>query len=146
MQILRLNLTKNHFPTTTVSRATAMFSLNLLKPSLIPKLKSSCMALLGMAEAPRLASLQRIEAIRQLMLSELGEYGERKFPAVARRVRYAPDIQGLWYARSDVMAIMANTYGETTAREKMVNISSKFKGFLPSSMTSPSSKTSLRAR
>lgn len=120
-----------------------MFSLSLLKPSLLPKLKSSCMALLGMAESPQAASPERIEAIRQLMLSELGDYGERKFPAVARRVRYAPDIQGLWYARSDVMAIMANTYGETTAREKMGNISGKFKGLLPSSLTS---KTGLRAR
>ena len=146
MQSLRLNLTQNQFPTTTISRATAMFSLNLLKPSLIPKLKIRLVALLGMAEAPQVASLERIEAIRQLMLGELGEHGERKFPAVARRVRCAPDIQGLWYARSDVMAIMANTYGETTAREKMVTISSNFKGFLPTSLTSPSSKIKLRAR
>jgi hypothetical protein len=120
-----------------------MSSLSLLKPSFIPKLKNSCMALLGMAELTKPASAERTEAIRQLMLSELGEYGERKFPAVARRVRYAPDIQGLWYARSDVMAIMANTCGETIAREKMGNISGQFKGLLPSSLTS---KAGLRSR
>ena len=120
-----------------------MSSLGLLKPSFIPKLKTSCMAILGMSEFTPAALMDRTENIRQLMLSELGDYGERKFPAVARRVRYAPDIQGLWYARSDVMAILANTYGETVAREKIANISSKFKGLLPHSLTS---RAGLRAR
>jgi hypothetical protein len=69
------------------------------------------------------------------MLQELGDYGERKFPAVVRRVRYALDVQGLWYARSDVMAILANTYGETVAREKIAGISGRFNGLLPKSMT-----------
>ena len=94
------------------------------------------MALLGFAESTPAAFSDRTEDIRQCMLSELGEYGEKKFPAVARRVRYAPDVQGLWYARSDVMAILANTYGETIAREKIADISSKFKGLLPKSLTS----------
>ena len=77
------------------------------------------------------------------MLCELGEYGEKKFPAVARRVRYAPDVQGLWYARSDVMAILANTYGETVARQKIADISSEFEGLVPKSLMS---KAGLRAR
>ena len=70
------------------------------------------------------------------MLHEMGDYGEKKFPAIARRVRYAPDVQGLWYARSDVMAILANTHGETIAREKIANISDRFNGLLPKSLTS----------
>lgn len=101
------------------------------------------MAMLGMIDSTPIARNERTEAIRQLMLSELGEYCERKFPAVARRVRYAPDIQGLWYARSDVMAILANTYGETVAREKVASISGRFKGLLPKSLTS---RAGLRAR
>lgn len=115
-----------------------MTSLNLIKPSFIPKLKNSCMAILGMAEPTPSALAGRTEKIRQLMLSELGEYGEKKFPAVARRVRYAPDVQGLWYARSDVMAILANTHGETIAREKIAQISNNFNGLLPRSLTSRS--------
>ncbi len=103
--------------------------------SLIPQIKNSCMALLGLTEAQAPAELgNRMEDIRQLMLSELGEYGEKKFPAVARRVRYAPDVQGLWYARSDVMAILANTHGETIAREKVADISGRFNGLLPKSL------------
>ena len=53
------------------------------------------------------------------MLCEMGEYGEKHYPGVARRVRYAADAQGLWYARSDVMAILASTHGETIAREQV---------------------------
>lgn len=117
--------------------------MRALTSSFIPQLKSSCMALLGMAQATPAALSNRTEDIRQLMLHELGEYGERKFPAVIRRVRYAPDVQGLWYARSDVMAILANTYGETVARQKVAEISTRFKGLLPSSLMS---KAGLRAR
>lgn len=101
------------------------------------------MALLGRGEPTTAAVDGRTEDIRQRMLSELGEYGEKKFPAIIRRVRYAPDIQGLWYARSDVMAILANTYGETVAREKIADISGQFKGLLPKSLTS---KASFRIR
>ena len=113
-----------------------MRSLSLLNPSFMPKFRSSCMALLGIPEAKAVALNERTEIIRTLMLSALGEYGEKKFPAVIRRVRYAPDVQGLWYARSDVMAILANTYGETVAREKIAVISGWFKGLLPASLVS----------
>ena len=104
-------------------------------PTFMPQLRSSYMALLGRSEPTPKALDARTEIIRELMLHELGDYGERKFPAVARRVRYAPDVQGLWYARSDVMAILANTYGETIAREKIANISGRFNGLLPKSLT-----------
>lgn len=104
-------------------------------PAFVPQLRDSCMALLGKSEPTPKAINDRTEMIRSLMLQELGEYGEKKFPAVARRVRYAPDVQGLWYARSDVMAILANTYGETVAREKIADISGCFNGLLPKSLT-----------
>ena len=93
------------------------------------------MALLGRTEPTPQALSARTEIIRELMLSEIGDYGEKKFPAVARRVRYASDVQGLWYARSDVMAILANTHGETVARQKVADISGRFNGLLPKSLT-----------
>lgn len=113
--------------------------MRVLNSSFLPQLKNSCMALLGRSETTPIALESRTEDIRQRMLSELGEYGEKKFPAVARRVRYAPDIQGLWYARSDVMAILANTHGETVARQKIADISGQFKGLLPKSLTGKAS-------
>ena len=93
------------------------------------------MTLLGRTESTPQVFNARTEVIRELMLQELGDYGEKKFPAVARRVRYASDVQGLWYARSDVMAILANTHGETIAREKIAKISGRFDGLLPKSLT-----------
>lgn len=104
-------------------------------PVFMPQLRSSCRALLGRVEPAPDALNARTEMIRELMLHELGDYGEKKFPAIARRVRYAPDVQGLWYARSDVMAILANNYGETVAREKIALISDRFNGLLPKSLT-----------
>lgn len=101
----------------------------------MPQIRSSYMALLGRTEPTPEALNARTEVIRQLMLRELGDYGEKKFPAITRRVRYAPDIQGLWYARSDVMAILATTYGETLARQKVADISGRFNGLLPKSLT-----------
>ena len=93
------------------------------------------MSLMGCAEPTKQALNARTEVIRELMLHELGDYGEKKFPAVTRRVRVAPDVQGLWYARSDVMAILANTHGETVAREKIAKISGRFNGLLPKGLT-----------
>lgn len=113
--------------------------MRVLHSCFLPQLKNSCMALLGRSEPTSVALEDRMEDIRQWMLKELGEYGEKKFPAVARRVRYAPDIQGLWYARSDVMAILANTHGETVARQKIADISGQFKGLLPKSLTGKAS-------
>ena len=103
--------------------------------SFVPQLRTSCMVFLGKAEPTPAALNDRTELIRELMLRELGDYGEKKFPAVVRRVRYAPDVQGLWYARSDVMAILATTYGETLARQKVADISGRFNGLLPKSLT-----------
>lgn len=108
-------------------------SFNL--PSFMPQLRHSCMALLGRTEPTPQVLNARTEVIREMMLLELGVYGEKKFPAVARRVRFSPDVQGLWYARSDVMAILANTHGETVAREKIAKISRRFTGLLPKSLT-----------
>ena len=104
-------------------------------PSFAPQLRNSYLAMLGRTEPTRQALNARTEVIREMMLHEMGDYGEKKFPAITRRVRYAPDVQGLWYARSDVMAILANTHGETIAREKIANISGRFNGLLPKSLT-----------
>ena len=104
-------------------------------PSFVPQLRNNYLALLGRTERTPQALNARTEVIREMMLNELGDYGEKKFPAITRRIRYAPDVQGLWYARSDVMAILANTHGETIAREKIANISLRFNGLLPKSLT-----------
>lgn len=105
------------------------------KKSVPSQPRKSISALLGRSQPVPQVLNARTEDIPALMLHELGDYGERKFPAVVRRVRYALDVQGLWCARSDVMVILANTYGETIARDKLVHIDARFNGLTPKSLT-----------
>lgn len=94
--------------------------------------KSSFMSLVGAGRDEQ----DRIEALREHILHELGDFGEERFPKVMRRVRYADDAQGLWYARGDIMAALSAHHGESVASEKMHRITQMFKGLLPRSLSS----------
>ena len=101
-----------------------------------PSLRSSIYGLLGGAVTPTESTLESsTEDIREAMLSLLGDAGP-KYPHVTRRIRYANDIQALWYLRGDLMAVLASLHGEAQARQKMQGITQLFQGLLPGSMTS----------
>ena len=102
-----------------------------------PSLSAGFFGLLGHSshwQESRLAN--RLEDIRLTMLDALGEEGCRDYPAVVRRVRFAGDAQGLWYARGDLMSAMADMYGEAEARKKMTSLNTMFHGLLPAGMAS----------
>ena len=101
------------------------------------------MVLLGTGEITATVRQNRTEDIRQLMLGEMGDFGETNFPSISRRVRYATDAQGLWYARGDVMEVLATLHGEAIAREKLRRISDEFTGLLPSGLNARSSSLTL---
>jgi hypothetical protein len=103
------------------------------------QLKSSLLALLGSNAITTTLREERIEHIRQLMLDELGEFGDAHFPKIVCRVRYAIDAEALWFVRSDVMDILGTMHGETIGQEKIKGISEQFKGLLPKGLTSRSS-------
>lgn len=92
------------------------------------------MVLMGTGEITASVRQTRTEELRELMLAEMGNSGNADFPEVARRVRYATDIQSLWYARGDVMQVLAAVHGASIARRRMRRISGGFKGLLPSGM------------
>jgi len=94
------------------------------------------MALLGSVDIAPSVLQDRTDDIRELILDAMGEFGEKNYPSIIRRVRYAQDIQGLWYTRGDVMAVLAAVHGETVAREKLVSITEKFEGLLPRGLSS----------
>lgn len=81
------------------------------------------------------AAVASLDLIRQAMLDAIGPSGASTFPVVQLRVSYANDIQDLWYLRGDLMATLANLYGETLARAKLTQISEMFKGLLPSGLS-----------
>jgi hypothetical protein len=100
-------------------------------------IRSSIYGLLGNPAGPTESTLETgIEDIREAMLGLLGDAGPKQFPNVTRRIRYANDVQALWYLRGDLMAALAATQGEAAAREKIQRITQMFQGLLPGSLTS----------
>ena len=74
--------------------------------------------------------------IRSAMLATLREFQRQPQPALEHRLRFAPDIAALWYARSDLMRVIAAGHGEALARQHIASITSLFDGLLPNSATS----------
>ena len=73
--------------------------------------------------------------IRSAMLQALAAHGQHNgkpaFVHLERRLRYANDIQGLWYARSDLMQAIAACEGEARARQQIQGITALFDGLQP---------------
>ena len=67
-----------------------------------------------------------IQDIREAMLELLGAIPDNPAPLVTRRIRYAVDIQALWYLRGDLMAVLAKRHGEAAARAKLEAITEMF--------------------
>ena len=106
--------------------------MSWLKPGL-----RSIYGLLGNPPLPSDSVLEEgTEDIRESMLVALGDVGSRHFPQVTRRIRYAGDVQALWYLRGDLMAALASMHGEVPARQKIASITGQFRGLLPGSLSS----------
>lgn len=102
-----------------------------------PNLRSSIYGLLGNPVAPSESILEAgTEDIRESMLSLLGQAGFKQFAQVTRRIRYASDVNTLWYLRGDLMAALAAMHGERSARESISSITSMFQGLLPGGLSS----------
>jgi hypothetical protein len=102
-----------------------------------PGLRNSIYGLLGNPAPPSDSTLESsTEDIREAMLNVLGDAGQKNFPNVARRLRYASDVQALWYLRGDLMAALAALYSESVAREKLAAITGQFHGLLPGGLHS----------
>ena len=98
----------------------------------ISRFTSSLMSQLGgwLTEADA-ASLTK--DIRVAMVAAMLEAlrGQTTRPAVWNKVIYATSIQTLWYLRTDLMAFLSEQAGETRAREKLAEITEKFRGAMP---------------
>lgn len=102
-----------------------------------PNLRSSIYGLLGSPSQPSESMLENgTEDIRQAMLDILGPSGAQQFPQVTRRVRYANDVQALWYLRGDLMAALSAMHGEARARDQISRLTDMFRGLLPAGLTS----------
>lgn len=101
------------------------------------EVRNSVYGMLGNPVAPSDSVMDTgTEDIREAMLALLGDAGSKQFSNVTRRIRYANDIQGLWYLRGDLMAALATTMGESAARQQVAKITKMFQGLLPGSLNS----------
>ncbi len=97
---------------------------------------SSMQGLLGLAVPDEGRNAFRIEDIRQAMLDSLGDDGCANYPHIERRVLFAPDLQGLWYLRTDMMVAISSLRGEVVASQRIRQITSMFEGLLPRGLVS----------
>ena len=105
-----------------------------------PRLRDSLYGLLGNPPRPSDSVLGNgADEIRECMLDALGDEAPRQFASLVRRVRYADDIQALWYLRGDVMAALASMHGERAARQQIASISAQFQGLLPGGLATRAS-------
>jgi len=95
---------------------------------------SSMHGLLGLSVPNDGHSAFRIEDIRQAMLDSLGDEGCVNYPHIERRVLFAPDLQGLWYLRTDIMVAISSLQGEMIASQRIRQITRMFEGLLPHGM------------
>lgn len=111
-----------------------------------PNLRSSLHAIFPSsfpASAPTATMEYGIDDIRQAMLALMTGALDEQFPHVARRIRYATDIQALWFLRGDLMRALASTCGEAAARERLEPMSDMFEDLLPTGLRSRPSPLSV---
>lgn len=113
-----------------------------------PNLRSSLHAIFSSsfpAPAPTAAVAYGIDDIRQAMLDLMTDALDEQFPHVVRRIRYATDVQALWFLRGDLMRALASRCGESAAREQLAPVSDMFEDLLPNGLRSrPSPLSAMR--
>lgn len=97
-----------------------------------PGLRNTISALLG-AEI-RKDSPEALEPVRVAMLSALGEEGAAINPRLKHRLMYLHDAHALWYARSEMVAVLSRLHGEAKAVDTVIGLSPVFRGLVPNSL------------
>lgn len=79
---------------------------------------------------------KQTEHIRVTMLNALEEHCDESHMHLGKSIRYATDMEGLWYLRPDLMHAIASCSDQTTATMVVRDITQLFKGHLPVAKTS----------
>ena len=101
-----------------------------------PALTGGGTALFGAPPAAPASREVTIGEIRAGMLACIKSVDTDRFPHVAHRIRYAADVEALWFLRGDLMALLASSHGEEAAMRRMVAISAMFDSLLPEGLRS----------
>lgn len=87
-----------------------------------------------------------MERVRSHMLKLLEGHASAGFYRVAERIRYATEMEELWYLRQDLMAALSAVHGESAARSAVEPLQALFKGLLPASMTAGVTRAARQSR
>jgi hypothetical protein len=100
-------------------------------------LRSSIYAMFSVTtRASHAGDAATMDEIREAMLGLISEDAGERAAGLTRRIRYATDLQALWFMRGEVMQLLARDQGEMLAREKVDELSSLFADLLPSGLRS----------
>lgn len=104
-------------------------------------LRSSLSALFSFSTAPpqppqEEEAIATLEDVRARMVALASLCPKEAAEGLLRRIHYAPEVQTLWFMRSELMAVLARTFGEAAAREKVIGLGVEFRGLLPRSLQS----------
>ena len=114
-----------------------------------PNIRSSFYALLALVRHPEPQDTvleYSVEGIRESMLALVGDNADNSLLQVTRRIRYAVDVQALWYLRGEVMAVLASRHGEAVALERVEELTKMFHDFLPRGLQSRPSPLTLPSK
>jgi len=107
-------------------------------PGLVSKLSSFFHPSSPQRLARQLASEESVtERVRDLMLGLIAqvEVSDRSRRLV-HRLRYASDIQALWFMRGEVVAVLAIVHGEAEALHRVEQMSAEVRDSLPGGLRS----------
>lgn len=78
-----------------------------------------------------------LEEVRRAMLQSLAGLTGCEVARMNMRLRYAGDIEALWYLRSDLFGMLVPLRGEVVARKVLDHVTPLFQGQLPRSVSAP---------
>ena len=86
------------------------------------------------ATALRSRPARQIAQIRNAMLDVLQTPRGTGAARLVHKIRFADDLEALWYLRQDLVLALTEREGDEKARHQMARINRLFKGGLPASM------------
>ena len=104
-----------------------------------PNLRNNLHDLLGRDKPSSTAWVrdQGLEEVRQAMLQALMGVSGCEVARMNMRLRYAGDIEALWYLRTDLFSTLAPLQGEPRARSVMEQVTQLFQGQLQRTLRPP---------
>ena len=98
------------------------------------RMKDSFWSLLGLATSEE--NSEQVDRVRVAMLDALHGHCAEAHLRIDAPIRFATDLEALWYMRTDLMQAVASSKGELTATQVIKEVTSLFKGHLRSAKAS----------